>query len=192
MTRKTKYFLATTCFVAVGVIIYRFARLQNNLYLPSKTKIYSFSIGNDAVTIKQNGDNNQVKDVKWIEKVLSNLEAKDSGIKVSDSNIKESPISSDMSTGNNTSKVKTQLKYDSSIKIATTHQTRSETITIKPTTQKAIEKVVIMSPPFTEAATIDVVTPRPSDLPMCSFVGENLGKSNILSWWATHSFSHVL
>jgi hypothetical protein len=201
MIRQTKYFLATSCLIALGIIVYRFASLGNTVYYPGKTKIYSFNLGNHAVTIKH--DNlNQVENVKW---------SKDSA---RDDDILDDIIG-DATPAATAAKPVVELTERPHIKVTTeiptVYRTTSKKTTVKLATPKATVKSVVTLPPLTKPtppltklaplltkppstkpplhvtmpkATISVVTYKPGDLPKCSPEGENLGKY----WYTLQKF----
>ncbi len=182
MIRQTKYFLAFSCLIALGVIIYRYARLENTINFPGKTKIYSFNLGKNAVTIKQGGLLNQVENVDWSEKSPSG------------GNIDNDIIGDDMKFP--TIKDKTALTKGSVLKTDTINEITTKTPTakkitaVKLTTHKVTEKSVVTTlPPLTKAAstkqvvlvttqksTIPVISFKSGDVPQCSAEGEKLGK----------------
>ncbi|CAB4044619.1 Hypothetical predicted protein, partial [Paramuricea clavata] len=176
MIRQTKYFLATCCLIALGVIIYRFSSLGSNLYMNSKVKIYSFNLGKNAVTIKQDG---QVENVEW---------TKDSAIDDNDNTVKKLPTNKDTTDmiakpDNN----RPHRPHRVATKTPTVYRTTNKITTVKPTTRKATQKPVVTLPPLTKAAAtkkvvllttlkalIPVVNVKSGDLPLCSHEGENL------------------
>lgn len=159
MIRQTKYFLATCCLIALGVIMYRFSSLGSNPYMTSKMKIYSFNLGKNAVTIKQDG---QVENVEW---------TKDSAMPMDDN---DNTIKKLLTNKDTTDMI---AKPDNNI------PDRRH----RPTTRKATQKPVVTLPPLTKAAAtkkavllttskapIPVVNVKSGDLPLCSHEGEKL------------------
>ena len=198
MIRQTKYFLATSCLIALGIIIYRYATLENTVNFPGKTKIYNFNLGKNAVTIKQDSFN-QVENVKWTKDSL-----KDDDV-LNDDDL----FGNDATLTTTVAKPGVQItERPHIIKISTkrpTFQTTRKKTTVKLTTHKTTEKSVVTLPPLTKLAppltksaplltkpapslkvpsfpvavpkaTISVVTYKPGDLPACSHEGEKLGK----------------
>lgn len=160
MIRQTKYFLATCCLIALGVIMYRFSSLGSNPYMTSKMKIYSFNLGKNAVTIKQDG---QVENVEW---------TKDSAMPMDD----------------NDNTIKKLLTNKDTTDMIAKPVNNIPDRRHRPTTRKATQKPVVTLPPLTKAAAtkkavllttskapIPVVNVKSGDLPLCSHEGEKLG-----------------
>ena len=183
MIRQTKYFLATSCFIALGVIIYRYASLGNTFNFPGKTKIYNFSLGKNAVTIKQ-GSFNQVENVEWTKDSLKDNDLlKDGDLFGNDAALTTTVAKPGLQITERPHIIRINTKRP------TTFQTTRKKTALKLTTHKATEKSVVTLPPLTKSApslkvpslpvampkpTISVVTFKPGYLPACSHEGENL------------------
>ena len=160
--------------------MYRFSSLGSNPYITSKMKIYSFNLGKNAVTIKQDG---QVENVEW---------TKDSAMDDNDNTIKKLPTNKDttdmIAKPDNNIPDRRHRPHRVATKTPTVYRTTNKITTVKPTTRKATQKPVVMLPPLTKAAAtkkavllttskvpIPVVNVKSGDLPLCSHEGEKLG-----------------
>lgn len=163
MVRCIKALLAISCLIALGVIVYRlYAKFEINTHGTPKTKVYSFSLDQNAVIIKKGN-------VKWD----SNSQV--TGDVVQDNSINQVDVNQNVHT---TQKVKIIAK------MPTTYGTTKKLTTVKATTHKITEKIVKL-PPLTKATTkrVNLVTTpksiepvRSHGMPLCSSEGEKLGK----------------
>ena len=153
--------------MALGVIVYRYAKFEINTHGTPKTKVYSFSLDQNAVVIKSESD--RKGHVKWD---------------------RNSQATGDVAQGNSINQVdviqniQTTQKVTIIAKIPTTYGTTKKLTTVKATTRKITEKIVKL-PPLTKATTKSVnlvTTPksiepvRSHGMPLCSSEGEKLGK----------------
>ena len=180
MIRYLKTVLVISCLIALGVIFYRYANVENYAYWPPRTKIYSFRLDKNSVTIKS--DRNQIDSVEW------GSNDQDNGAIGQDDTIQQAVDKKDITTRK---KFVTVHRNKITTEIPTTYQMTEKLTTVKATTRKTMEKVVTLPPltksPSTKSIALvttskstsgmePVVTVRSGEIPLCSPEGEKLGK----------------
>ena len=185
MIRYLKTVLVISCLIALGVIFYRYANVENYAYWPPRTKIYSFSLDKNSVTIKS--DRNQIDSVEW------GSNDQDNGAIGQDDTIHQVADKKDITTRRKF--LVTVRRNKITTEIPTTYRMTEKLTTVKATTRKTTEKVVTLPPltksPSTKSIALvttskstsgmePVVTVRSGEIPFCSPEGEKLGKGSLV------------